>query len=115
MTQRQINAAHRRSLKKTYKGLTPPEKVIVKCHEKIYWLDISINNTYRLGKVSYGDDFRKHPGFQDDFERIFDWVCEKEKLFTKIGRLEDKHGLEYDKVIEKFRTLNRNRGYGGSF
>jgi len=115
MTQQQINMAHRRSLKSSYKDLSRQEKRIVKLQERINMLDKSIDTTYRLGFSYYGKDFRTHPRFQKDFELIFEWETEKEKAFTKINRIEEKYGLERGEVMRMFFSYNRSRSYHGSF
>jgi hypothetical protein len=115
MTQRQINAAHRRSLKPTYKGLETAESRLVKKIEQVEQLEKSIAETYRLGKQRYGPGFRKDSRFQEDFTLIFQWEEAKLKLLASVSRLEDRYQLDRDVVMKKFRLLNQGRGYGGSF
>ncbi|MBU0491791.1 MAG: hypothetical protein KKA73_06460 [Chloroflexi bacterium] len=115
MTQRQIDAAYRRSLKPTYRYLRPPEKRLVQAQRRIDVLERNIAATYRLGQLRYGPNFRKDPRFQEDFELIYAWEEEVEKLMARISRLEAKYDLQRDQVMALFQQVNRDRCYGGSF
>lgn len=118
MTQRQIDAAFRRSLKTSYKHLTPEQKRIVKAQERYDQLHRDIGEIYRLGQVRFGPDFRKHPGFLDDFDLIATLEEEKSKLRQRIKRLENKHRLDCAEVMKFHRTMNSARSsamLGGSF
>jgi hypothetical protein len=101
--------------KTTYKHLTRLEKRIVKMMERQYWLELSVRKTYRTGEAKYGIDFRNHPGFQVDFEKIFFWDEEDMELSEKISRLEDNHGVCREQIMKKHRLYNRGKSYGGSF
>jgi hypothetical protein len=101
MTQRQINAAFKCSLKPTYVGLSNLEYRLIKKQERFEQLDKAVDQTYYRAWKRYGEGFRKHPDFQNDFELIGEWETEKEKILNSIRRMEEKYGIDRDDVIRK--------------
>ena len=91
------------------------EKRIVKLDEQHEQLSKSVHETYRYGFNKYGENFRKHPDFQDDFNLIGEWEVRKEKIRKSIRRVEEKHGLDWEQVVKKHRVNQMAKGYGGSF
>ena len=117
MSQRQINRAHMRALKITYKHLSPPEKRLVKAQEQIEIHDRSIWKIERILIAKFGDNWRRNRSIQDNSNYIlfFDLCLENIKLSERITRIEDKFGLDRDEVIKRHRQYNSCRFYGGAF
>ncbi len=114
-----LEKIHERSLKKTYKGLTPLEKRVIKNREAFEQVSKELDFFWRKTAV-YNRVNGRYVADQEktdwtDFER-------HDKQMTKLSkqrdRFETQHGLtpeQLDKIEEKFYLLNRGRFYGGSF
>lgn len=114
MTQKQINAAYNRSLKTTYKHLSPVQKRLVKLQEQIEQNDKDIMMIERALIKTHGDNWRKAVE-NSDTELFFSLNLDNIKLSEKITRIEEKHNLDRTEVMKYHRMCNVNFCYGGSF
>ena len=117
MSQRQINAAHVRSLKTTYKHLDPVQKRLVKAYEQIEICNLDLYRCEKHLKSKYGEFWRKNKDaqFESDYEVFYFCLLEIEKLNARINRIEEKYNLDRLEVIKFHRTVNSARCYGGSY
>jgi hypothetical protein len=115
MTQHQINAAFMRSLKTSYKYLTPTEKRLVKLQERHDQNDKSVSRLCLFNYQQYGENWRKDQRAKVDFELMLSLLADNMKISESISRLENKTGLDADEVMGKHTEYNRMRSYGGSY
>ena len=102
-----------RYAKPRYKGLNTDQKRMIKLSEEQAMLIKSVTNTYRFGKINYGDNFRKDERFLDDFDLIFKWDQRILKINSLIEKLEEKTKQSLADVSHLRNELNQTPG--GSF
>jgi len=109
MTQRQIDAAYRRSLKTVYKHLTPPQYRLVKLMEQIEQNNKDICEIEHHLIATYGPNWRKSP-YAPQWEDYWLYMYinfNNITLAKKVSRLEDKHGLDRDEVMAFHNQMNQ--------
>jgi hypothetical protein len=109
MTQRQIDAAYRRSLKTVYKHLTRPQYRLVKLLEQIEQNDKDIREIERHLIATYGPDWRKLPYAPqwEDYRLYMYLNLNNITLAGKVSRLEDKYSLDSEEVLAFHNKMNQ--------
>jgi len=119
MSQRQINSAHRRSLKPSYKGFSDKQRNLIQCCETVERNYRSCANIERHLKELYGQGWRAKYGVmkesdQREHDVFSELLLENLNLSDKISRLETQLGIDRDELLKQFREYNSRR-FSGSF
>ena len=109
MSQRQIAAAYRRSLKTVYKHLTKEQYRLVKLLEQIKQHEKDLATAERSLKLRYGKDWRRDEEAKKDGDYdMFYWLLnDVDKLNRKASRLADKYGLDIEEVMRFHNRMNQ--------
>lgn len=114
-----LQKIHKRSLQKSYKGLSPLEKKIIKNDEKFTQLSNELSDFW-ANTVVYSNVGGRMVADQNktdwsDFYRI---EAQQKKNSAELDRLQTKYRLteaDIEKIRDTFFKLNCCRLYGGSF
>lgn len=109
MSQHQIDAAYRRSLKTVYKHLTRPQYRLVKLLEQIEQNNKECAGIERRLQTRYGEEWRKSEHAQRfmDYDIYMQMQADNITLSEKVSRLENKYGLDRDDVMDFHRRMNQ--------
>lgn len=109
MTQRQIDAAYRRSLKTVYKHLSPEQKQLVKAMEQIEQNDKELRILGRSLIFRYGQDWRRveESKASKDYELFMALCLDNIKQSEKVSRLEEKYSLDREEVMSYHHRMNQ--------
>jgi hypothetical protein len=109
MTQRQIDAAYRRSLKTVYKHLTRPQYQLVKLMEQIEQNNKECVGIERRLQTRYGEGWRKSEHAQRfmDYDIYMQMQADNITLSEKVSRLETKYSLDRDEVMAFHNKMNQ--------
>lgn len=106
------DAIRTRSLKKTYKFLTEPQKKLVKKVEERDQVYKSIEYLWNQAKYDDAGKVIQSTMNWDEFHRLNKKV---ERINLSIEWLEQEHYLDEEKVMKFFNQTNTGRFYGGSY
>lgn len=116
MTQRQIDRAHRRSLKTRYSHLSKIQYRFIKLHEREQQLEKAITGIWRditnIQPPPYLPDNTSETVLKK-LDWILDWQKEAEKVRARKERMVEKHGIDEDRLLHMH--MLSNIGPGGSF
>lgn len=116
MTQRQIEMAHRRSLKTKYKHLTSVQKRYVKLVERERMLEHSFHEAWRYVTTRQAPPYLPEntpEELLDAIDRAEAYRLELVKVRASMDRLVEKYDLDTDYILNMH--MQSNLAPGGSF